>query len=641
MQLPRADASEREAFFVPSPDQLDRLADKLRALEPGQSTSADACRFDGEWSCRCLRTDGITVESWQPSQSRNIIAELDGTRFYLTRFNPVSTSFEGLTVIGAGGVMSATSGRLVDGAWILEDLTFSSSVPELSAITCASPPPERRTSATASRASQTESGFELSDYRVGPLPVGDVAPGERESGLLPPTVRAAPDAVEIEAATYFAPIAAATLTAAPGDWYGAGVRIFEDGALDLQARYDTEEGVVPFAWGSAGIGTSRQRIDATLEHPALARHAALRQLESGTFLRSWRRSALGINLSGPSYGFAVEGGWVSRPDGTSDGDLAASFGGRSNLGDRVQLDFDLQQYSRALENSSTHSSTASMRVATPLGDRTSAWLTPGVGAYANYGVIPAELGFEASASGGFFVDLDAGASWTGRFPTFAHRISPHVRAGRELAGISQRAPLPDDAPEFLFSRVPQFGWAVVELDNTFEFENWDLALPAGTAGLGDEVSDLVPLRPYFAPRLTFADTRLEAGVSCATQCSSVGSMVAVAGGWSNLDGAVTLVDGSVDDMRLLSGARGFASPITFLLRSNEVTELSQRWGHASIGWSLSSLRLRAEAVATPGEFVGTTASATWAFEPLGFGLTALGGWRHTDEVWSAMFGFSI
>jgi hypothetical protein len=260
--------------------------------------------------------------------------------------------------------------------------------------------------------------------------------------------------------------------------------------------------------------------------------------------------------------------------------------------------------------------------------------------YTNYGVIPAEQGFEASSSGGILASFESSTSFTGRFESFVHIISPRLQIGRELGGLAQRAPLPDDAPEYLFTRVENFNWGVLQLTNTVAGDGWSWSMPVGVVASGDDEEFARP-RPWLQSQLSIGVVGVSGSLLCDRGC---GQLAGALRGWVwGRLGRVSAEVGyqSIEDMRTLwfvGQLDAPSAPVAFSQPgSEERVVIAQFRGEKRFGRFIFD----AHTAATEDGWVGAYGGAGLRIPALGFGVRAGGGWDHGRESWTASVGLVL
>lgn len=632
-------AQDEAAFFVPDATVMDQADTALRAVSVADSKSAKSCELVAN-ICHCVVSDNAVIETLRADSAEGVSLRVANLQVVAERWT-AAEGFEGITIVRGEEAFEAETARRSESGWQFAGLRWGKAEAPIQAA-CGAEAPSVETSATGEGAITTAGEATIEGLTVGFVPYGTVSSGASSSGLTPPSFRASADAVEFEASGYVAPLGSLVAVAAPGDWYGGGVRIHSQrGGLDLQGRYDQETGgFEPFAWGAATFGSERQRIDVQLEHPSRQKHADLRLLESDAFLRGFRRSSMGANLSGRSYGLRMDSTWITDSSGMTGADLAANFGARSEVVSFLELDLDLDHRSVVVADESTHSSTASARLRAPIGSRSKVWAAPSLGMFTNYGVLPTNLGFEASSSGGLFAIMDAGASWSGSFPSVRHRFSPRLQVGRELFGIEQRAPLPADAAEYLFTRVEQAHWGVLTAENSFTLARSVLTVTPAAVLLGAGV-DLGELAPAADGQLEFEHVEFGGSVVCRSEC---GEFAARAG--ASVFGArwrlgTSAAHAAPADISVLSLLRSLDSPNAPILVSRELATDRMTIVHAHGSWSVGEFTFETSTAATDESWSGAYGGASW--HPMGSGWSwrLLGGWNDDRDAWNVALALRI
>jgi len=367
---------------------------------------------------------------------------------------------------------------------------------------------------------------EISDQDVRGLVRVDSLPISR-FGLLPPRVRIAEGDLE---GSVFATlmqfgearhvgVVGLTGNFSPGGWFGGGLTF---ASVDVEGRpqwmsleLNVDEDLSISTLGTLAMhGEDSHRLGGTLEI-APSRVWSLRRLENNAW-RSTQESVVGVSLRGSSHELTLGTGIFGNSDLT---DVFLRFG--SSVGtNRWKTHLDLEHLSTRAPTQvkHAHSSVVGVRVEHEV-LRGATSLKPFMDIVANFGVIPTEVGFEASTSAALMPGADFSTTVIGRFESGRHILRPRIFGSAEVYGFTQRGILSPDETPFPFTRRPGLyhGWAGLD-------QEWQGAVsfraPLGVHVQGDS-SEEIRVSPIGELRLDIQSIRVGGAVRCAQECQGV------------------------------------------------------------------------------------------------------------------------
>lgn len=494
-----------------------------------------------------------------------------------------------------------------------------------------------------------QDGWDLDGVRADLVPLGSTAAGRLSSGALPPRFRTDGDNFEADWGWIFSLGSGFGLgpvgVVAPGAWYGAGVAFASHDAslAELQIRYDmTEDEVIPFMTGEVDVSDDeRTRLAATIEHPSTSESFELRRLERKAWMRESRQSEFGLDLSSSAHVLALGAALDSGPlDETDVWFIAARYGSRIVDHRHLEVDLSSESVTRMVsEEARVHSSSAALDVTLPFGRRSSAYLAPRLRSLANFGVLPEDLGFEASTFMHALVGLEGQLAFAGRFGRVVHHVTPRFGLTREIGGVDQRPVRPPDAPEFLHGR--REGFTLVEgwLEQSVSGAGWSIEMPVGVVGIRDDSTD-GGFRGVGRLGFHASAGQLAAEIQCVERCGDRVSLHALSNlgtQWLELEAGAHRMDESAlvasggswrttSSLKFADISGAFAAPLDWVGRV--------RGSVRSGAWSLDT----AGVYLADADLYGGRAGIHYQPWPFGYTITAEVAAR-SDETFFAFIGF--
>lgn len=573
---------------APLPDSSDFRA-RAQALQsdfsdfPAALSAArtERCTFDGTWRCEVLKTDAYSAggAAWTPESLTLVdVVWRDGARASLVTVQKARVEFEGFEV------------PVHESTWTFELVTVESEKVRLDGGTYVSDIPRLR----FQTAVQEDGSWRVTELKSDLAPLGAVAAGEPKSGPLIPRSRFGSNIFEFDVGWIFgiypelslAPIAAM----APAEWYGAGLGVITSGShlAEVHLRWDSDTGELePFATGSLAVHDgARQRLGAHLEHPGTDDYWGVRRLESDAWMRSVRRSEFGASASGPAHTLMASA-WIDSELDQSVLEfdrwlVGTRYGTRFVDSDLIEADIDLESLTRIQgDEDRAHSATATLDLAMPIGRRSRALFAPRLIGIANFGVLPEDLGFEASTTIQLLAGLDANLAFRGGSDSLRHLVIPRVGMRAELYGVFQRPVLPPTAPEFLYTGIPGFTLVDIWLDQRLETDTITLEFPVGVIATATDVADLITnIVPAARPRLATPWFDLSGDLVCTLDCSEL--RFAGRAATDFLSSALKLGVGahriSSDEVAMLTSATRRVSVLELARLTQNLTPTPAAWG---------------------------------------------------------------
>jgi len=675
-----------------------------RRLGSGRG-SAEWCRIDATgWTCRRLR---LTTDRWTLEAARSSFTEDDGLEFseFRARRSDTGQILQAAALEVRDGVVRARSvGASGDGGDLrvrrlmvrpegveLVELRWRPlrrisdggrwwSVPRL-----VSGGPVQLRAASARYAEGTWKFDQLRTNRPLPVAVGPTS-GDRPtpaSGLVPPDGTYSEGRLEILQRAFHGPTGiGGSVAVAPGDWYGVGPALnttihsdwpSTEGAgpdlLDAHLLYDADSGSVEgTAFGDLRFGEPLGHASGSIEEATRSRYWRTRRIGRDALFRPWRRSALGISLSGTSHHLQIRGAHWNRagfdggpgvradriPLSGREGELSVRFGTEAEFAERLDVSADLYHRNRSRAGEpDEHGTTLVAEVTRRFGRRSRLYGDVGLSSVLGTILVPTggtdstPAGFQASpvtqlvasARGGLVLRGDAGA--------VTHLVRPSVAVYREIAG---RGTAPDSATSSpaTFDRVPSWTLAGFQLDQSLRWGEWELGVPMGlyAVGAGAQEAASLPARLLIRAELERSRLRLRSGMLAPTDFGTgegfgtaewkfdPGS-IAVGGTTLDPTGAAWLrADRSLgrapETLRLLEGQQPFVP-------SDEPFSAGDLTAFATAEVDVGMQHLEATAYGD-GRFDRGAVSAGWTyrFGRVGWGLGVEGGTSIPTDTW----GFS-
>ena len=612
----------------------------------GRLTRNLARIVDGALTCSCVQASSVAIGDYANGVLEDVSYVRDGIGLRAKSAVWVDGvwALEEFEVQIADRVVRAASAQLSESGHALVDVTWHATSAHLDESPQCDGPPTivDATLATARIATFSDERWRMRGFRAAPWPVPAARSTTRAApGVLPPIARATKESQHAEVgATLWGPLLATGAGGAnvPTE-LGVGLVSRDRRVLRAMLALESDGAVEPELVGNFAIG-SDSHVIGRLEHPMSNRVWALRRLTDGGIFRDWQATRVGAGTFGRSGALQLDGAILTDPQTTDEkAEVGIVYGAGFMVGDYTHWTVDVAH--RTEVDVGRHSTTVGVGARVPIGRTEAYWVTPALELLANYSTVAARRGFDASTSLSALASAEAGLAFAGVWRRARHRLAPIIRAGAEVAGVTQRQ-VREGAPEYPYQRPDRWRWASAVLEQSFRDSSIRIDLPVGlyVDSMADEPTEAVAT--FAQASLSMSAARLEFAGVCESGCEDtalhLGGYVSPRRGLT-LRYAVSNLDPRTSSLVLADRRLTRAFTAVNVLHPSVPGERVHRAG-LTITRGPGFADLEGHYAADP-RARGAYAEIGWNWAALGWGLSVGGAWLPELDEWGVHAGLSI